>query len=75
MARTNATALTGGTILATGTASQPGGGTTGLDLKASTDHRLGSSIAGVNDIIVLAVQRITGTAESFLGSLNWRETF
>lgn len=35
--------------------------------------RLGASIAGVSDILVLAVQRINGTTETFFGSLGWRE--
>lgn len=33
----------------------------------------GSNIAGVSDILVLAVQRLTGTTEHIFGSMGWRE--
>lgn len=69
---TNATTVSGGTVLAGGTLIQTNeGGLTGLP---PSDFRLGASIAGVADIIVLAVQRVTGTSESFYASLNWKET-
>jgi hypothetical protein len=68
---TNATTLTGGTLLLTGTASQTN--ETGINIVNATDFALGSSIAGVGDIVVLAVQRATGTTETFYGAINWRE--
>lgn len=71
VARLNTTTLTGGTILAAGTSLQTNDGSATSNLP--TDFALGSTIAGVSDIIVLAVQRVTGTSETFYGSLNWRE--
>jgi len=68
---TNATTVTGGTTLATGTLKQTNEGSVIVD--GDTDYLLGSTIAGVSDIVVLAVQRITGTTETFYGSINWRE--
>jgi hypothetical protein len=68
---TNATTVSGGTTLLTGTASQTN--ETGINIVNATDFAMGSSIAGVADIVVLGVQRATGTTETFYGSLNWRE--
>jgi hypothetical protein len=68
---TNATTVSGGTILLTGTASQDI--ETGVNVVNATDFAMGSNIAGVADIVVLAVQRVTGTTETFYGALNWRE--
>lgn len=73
VARVNTTTLTGGTVIKTGTAAS----TATLDVTISIspdDHRLGATIADVEDVLVLAVQRITGTTETFYGSMNWRET-
>lgn len=71
VSRLNTTTLTGGTILSSGTSFQTNDGAAVTNIP--TDFALGSTIAGVSDIIVLAVQRITGTSESFYASLNWRE--
>jgi hypothetical protein len=68
---TNATTVSGGVTLLTGTASQTN--ETGINIVNATDFAMGSTIAGVADIVVLAVQRATGTTETFYGSLNWRE--
>ena len=38
------------------------------------ERLLGMNIAGVPDFLVLAVQRITGTTESFYASLGWHES-
>lgn len=69
--RTNATTLTGGTILLTGTATQSNEG--GVAKILNSDFSFGSTIAGVSDIVVLAVQRVTGTSETFYGSINWKD--
>lgn len=37
------------------------------------DLRMGATIAGVSDVLVLAVSRVTGTTESFYGSLHFTE--
>ena len=66
---TNATTLTGGTILRSGIGSQGNQG--GISQSAITDDFfLGSDIAGNRDILVLAVQRLTGTSETFYAGIN-----
>lgn len=71
-ATTNATTVTGGTVLDSGYSQANNEGST--DIPLQNKLTLGSNIAGVGDIIVLAVQRITGTTETFLGSMTWNET-
>lgn len=70
---TNATTVTGGTQLTSGY----GVGTTknnaGINSSIRTTLRIGASIAGVSDIIVLAAQRISGTTSTFFGSMDWLE--
>jgi len=71
---TNATTLTGGTYLHGGT----GTGTINDEMSSlqnESNMTLGRTIAGVEDIIVLAAQRITGTTEPFYGTINWREEY
>lgn len=48
---------------------------TQLVVDAPSDFQLGVSIAGVRDVLVLAVRRLTGAAETFYGTLSWREVF
>lgn len=67
----NSTTLSGGTILRTGSAVQTNEGASNFVF--DTDYALGSSIAGVSDVVILAVQRVTGTSETFYSSINWRE--
>jgi hypothetical protein len=79
VSRTNATTLSvgsptflaTGTILASGTGFQTNEGN--VTVQQATDFALGTNIAGVSDIVVLAIQRVTGTSESFYASINWRE--
>lgn len=66
---TNATTVSGGTVIASGTSQQTNDSSANGNL--NSDFYLGSTIAGVSDILVLAVQRATGTTETFYGSLNW----
>jgi hypothetical protein len=68
---TNATTLTGGTIIDSRTFQTTN--ESGVADFGPSDFFLGSSIAGVSDILVLAVQRITGTSETFYGGLNWKD--
>ena len=70
---TNATTITAGTgtILHSGTTQQTNEGN--LADVLNNDFALGSTIAGVADIVCLAVQRITGTSEIFYGSINWKD--
>jgi hypothetical protein len=67
----NASTVTGGTLLsaAVSNASAP------LPISQPSDFQLGVTIANVSDVLVLAVRRLTGAAETFYGALNWREIF
>jgi len=67
---TNATTLTGGTILMSKITSQGNGDSGGANEVFSNDFSLGSNIAGTADILYLAVRRLTGTTETFYASLN-----
>lgn len=69
--KVNTTTVTGGTVLRSGYSQSTTVGEVLLD--PQTDFALGANIAGTADILVLAVQRLTGTAETFYGSLGWRE--
>jgi hypothetical protein len=70
----NSTTITGGTTLFSGY-DQAGGGHTGnTEIILANSLTLGQNIAGVSDILCLVVQRVTGTTETFYGSLTWRET-
>lgn len=68
---TNATTVSGGTNLFTGTASQTNEG--GTNVLINSDFAMGSNIAGTSDVLVLGVQRVTGTSETFYGSINWKD--
>ena len=70
VARTNATTLSGGTQLASGYAN--GTQDAGL-ISAPTDMALGSTIAGVSDILVVGFQKITGGSATVYASLQYRE--
>lgn len=62
----SATTLTGGIIIAAGVSMQTNeGGTTQIPDPGSA--------LGTSDICVLAVQRVTGTVETFYGSLTWSQ--
>lgn len=62
-----------GLLLASGYVNQDASNKDAVLSQLTQDFALGSTIAGVSDIIVLAVQRLTGTTASFYGSLTWRE--
>jgi hypothetical protein len=70
-ASTNATKVSGGTLLASGY-----GESTVQDAITAigtSDIALGSLVDGTSDIVVLAVQRLTGATETFYGTLGWTE--
>jgi hypothetical protein len=73
VAATNATKVSGGTVIASGHAS----GTATVDVIAlqslANDVLLGSDLSGTRDVLVLAVQRLTGTTETFYGAIGFRE--
>lgn len=68
---TNATTVTGGTVLHSGTIQNQNEG--GYQDMENSDFSLGSNIAGTADILVLAVQRINGNTETFYASLNIKD--
>lgn len=69
---TNATTVTGGTKIFSKVSSQGNSGGQSSD-SLNSDFALGSTIAGVSDILVLAIQRVTGTSETFYGSINFKD--
>lgn len=71
---TNASKVTGGIILASGYGQQSATVQSAVTQPVSNRLRLGVNIAGTADVIVLAVQRITGTTESFYTSVYWEES-
>jgi hypothetical protein len=71
---TNATTLTGGTIIFTGLGSDTNNARLGASGEVQNDLVLGSTNAGVTQTIFLGVQRLTGTTETFYSSLNFSET-
>lgn len=44
-----------------------------LSRQTTTAYSIGATIAGVSEVLVLAVQRLDGAAETFYGSLEWRD--
>lgn len=66
-----ANTITGGTVIFTEFAQSNKAG--GLESDLQHELQLGSTIAGVSDILVLAVQPIPGNALTMYGTLNWKE--
>jgi len=71
---TNATTITDGTVIFSDIAQETNNYLGGSSFVLDSDFALGSNIAGTSDIVVLAVSRITGTTETFTGSLNFKTT-
>lgn len=72
VSRGNTTTVSGGIQIDSGYAQNTSEGST--DVKFQNKLTIGSNIAGTNDILVLGIQRITGTSETFFGALTWNET-
>lgn len=68
---TNATTITGGTVIDGGYFQSTNEGT--VLSSVQTKLRIGFSISGTSDVIVLAVRRVTGTTETIYGTLVFRE--
>jgi len=68
---TNATSVSAGTTILSGYAQQNTEGS--VAIVSIPDLALGVDLAGVADVLVLAVARLSGTAETFYGSLGWHE--
>lgn len=66
---TNATTVSGGILLASGVAQSTNDST--IIVSSPNDYTLGSKINGTRDEVILAVQRLTGTAETFYSSITW----
>lgn len=71
VSRTATNYITGGYTIASGYGSQKATATVSALIEGNL--KLGSSIAGVSDQLVLAVQKFSGGTDSFAGSLNWQE--
>lgn len=67
---TNATKVTGGSLLFSSLVAAQAA----IQVPNPVDFELGASVAGVSNVLVLAVRRLTGTAETIYGSLGWRES-
>ncbi len=72
LASTNATTVTGGTQLASGYAAA--GATGDVNLPVPGDIQMGATLAGVSDVLVLAVQMVVGGAETYYGGMTWHES-
>lgn len=68
---TAATTVTGGTKLFSKSAQQTNDGSQVGGI--STDFALGNNIAGTQDILILAVRRVSGTSETFYAGLNFKD--
>lgn len=68
---TNATTITGGTVLLSGYSLTTNDGS--VTILPPSEIQLGATIAGVADRIFLAIQRLTGAAETFYGGLTLRQ--
>lgn len=62
-------------VLGSGTVIRAGAAATTLAIteEPNTEKAMGSFINGATDVWVLAVQRLTGTTETFYGAACWRE--
>jgi hypothetical protein len=72
---TNATTFSNGTIISSLVGAASSTVTPSEKLGTANQIVLGSLINGTSDIIVFSVSRISGTAETFYGSVNWTEIY
>jgi hypothetical protein len=72
---TNATTVSGGTIIASGYGTGTQQARITVAAGAPEAFRLGAKIDGTADILVLAVQNITAAVETYFGALRWQETY
>lgn len=71
---TNATTISGGTVIFTGIGSDSNQVKIGSGATVDNDLVLGSANDGTPQEIYIGVQRLTGTSETFYASLNFSET-
>lgn len=74
-ATTNATTMTGGTVISSGYSSQGAASSPELNVTTVGDLKLGASIAGVSDVIALGISRFGSQAEVYYASLDFREQY
>lgn len=67
---TNASKVSAGTLLNSSLVAA----NASIQVPNQVEFQLGSSIAGVSDILVLAVRRLTGAAETIYGTMGWHES-
>lgn len=72
---TSATTMTGGTVLRSGLGASTAQYDSVANIESPSDRRLGATVAGVEDILALVVQVVSGTSETFYGAINWREIY
>lgn len=72
---TNATTFSGGTLVDASVGSTTIQSAQTEKDSASGKVGIGSTIAGVADILAVTAQRLTGTTETFYGSINWIEIY
>lgn len=70
VSRTSANYLTGGYIIASGYGSQK---VTAASAIVKGSYTLGSTISGDRDQLILAIQKVGNSNDSFVGSLTWKE--
>jgi hypothetical protein len=68
---TNATSISGGTVLSSGYSQQSGDST--LQTNFTNALTIGSSISGQSDVMVLSIQKISNQTETFYGSMTVRQ--
>jgi hypothetical protein len=66
---TNATTVSGGYEMQSGYFESANGASSTTSIIVDTDLRMGSNIARTTDVLVLAVQRLTGTTEDFYAAM------
>lgn len=69
----NATTVSGGTTLLSGYSFQTAESGVSIDIPPAANTLIGSAIDGTVDTLVLAVQPLSGAAETFYASLTWNE--
>ena len=73
VSRDNTNTLSGGTVLWSRLLTSTTQVDMNLDFTTSDFYSIGSAIDGTRDELVFAVRRLTGTTESFLANITWRE--
>ena len=73
LATTNGSTLSGGTQIISGYEAASTTAKGAVHTKIPTNLRIGSTIGGISDIMVIGAQRLSGTTSSFYAGFTWRE--